>query len=249
MIYLKDERWRTLPVSAKLMAGRLETAFGLRTTAPQHLKQGELHLSGRGQYAGALKRLFDIMGAVLAILFLLPLLLMVAASIRLETPGPIFFSQLRFGEGGRMFYIWKFRSMHADRGDATGAQRTTAWDSRVTRIGRLIRRTSIDELPQLVNVLVGDMSLVGPRPHATHMQVEGVLFHELVPQYHLRHTVRPGITGWAQINGSRGEVDTAEKAFHRVALDLWYVSHWSILTDLRILFLTVSGGFLSRRAD
>ncbi|MFT8246073.1 sugar transferase [Roseomonas sp. BN140053] len=195
------------------------------------------------------KRVFDFVIALCALALLAPLMVLVMTAIFIDSPGSIFFSQLRFGQNGRLFRIWKFRTMHVAVSDASGGQRTLAWDPRVTRIGRFLRRTSIDELPQLLNVLLGHMSLVGPRPHTPHMRVEGVHYHEAVPNYHLRHLVRPGLTGWAQVNGSRGEVDTMAKAHRRVDLDLWYVENRSAYLDLRIVLRTAVGGFLSLRAD
>lgn len=195
------------------------------------------------------KRLFDIILAICTLVAVAPLLALVALIIRLESPGPILFSQLRFGRGKQLFRLWKFRTMKVVSADASGAQRTLAWDPRVTRVGRFLRRTSIDELPQLFNVLAGHMSLVGPRPHTPHMRVGETYFFEAVSNYHMRHVIRPGLTGWAQVNGSRGEVDTLEKACRRVELDLWYVDNRSALLDLKIMVRTVLGGFLSLRAD
>jgi lipopolysaccharide/colanic/teichoic acid biosynthesis glycosyltransferase len=139
--------------------------------------------------------------------------------------------------------------MYADRGDPSGEQRTIARDPRVTRIGRFLRRTSIDEMPQLINVLRGEMSLVGPRPHATHMRVDGLYYHDAVAGYRFRHRVKPGLTGWAQVNGWRGEVDTMEKAHRRLELDLWYIQRCSLALDTWIVLRTAFGGFASPRAD
>jgi lipopolysaccharide/colanic/teichoic acid biosynthesis glycosyltransferase len=135
--------------------------------------------------------------------------------------------------------------MQVDRGDSSGVERTIRNDPRVTRVGRILRRLSLDELPQLINVLRGEMSLVGPRPHAVKMEVGGRLYGDVVERYPHRHRVKPGITGWAQVNGLRGEVDTLEKARTRVAYDLYYIEHWSPWFDLRILMKTV-GIVLSR---
>ncbi|MDT8263354.1 sugar transferase, partial [Roseomonas sp. DSM 102946] len=191
----------------------------------------------------------DIALVMASLPLIAPVLIMAAIAIKLDSPGPVFFRQWRFGLGTQPVQILKFRSMYTDRGDTTGEARTTARDSRVTRVGRILRRTSIDELPQLLNVLRGDMSLVGPRPHATHMKVEGNYYFEAVEHYRLRHRVKPGLTGWAQVNGSRGEVDTLDKAYRRVDLDLWYINNWSITLDLKIIFKTVFGGFATLKAD
>lgn len=201
-----------------------------------------------GELGGAAKRAIDIMGAVIALLLLAPLLAVVALAIRAGSPGPALFRQRRFGIGSRSITVFKFRTMHATLGDATGARATAARDPRVTRLGRLLRRTSIDELPQLLNVLRGDMSLVGPRPHPLHMRVGDAYYFEAVRHYRARHRVRPGITGWAQVNGSRGAVDTLAKARRRVELDLWYIDNWSVWWDLRILLMTALA-FISPYAD
>ena len=199
--------------------------------------------------AGAAKRAFDIVVSGTALVALAPILGVIALAIRLESPGSVLFRQWRFGIGSRPILVLKFRTMHQDRCDTSGERRTTANDERVTWLGRILRRTSIDELPQLLNVLRGEMSLVGPRPHPLHMRVGDQYYFEAVERYRARHLVKPGITGWAQINGSRGEIDTLEKAHRRVTLDLWYLNHWSFGLDLRILFRTVFGGFVSFHAD
>jgi exopolysaccharide biosynthesis polyprenyl glycosylphosphotransferase len=199
--------------------------------------------------AGLAKRALDLVGASIALILFSPLILTAALLIKLESPGPALFRQVRFGCGGRAMEIWKLRSMYLDQGDVTGEARTLASDPRVTRIGRVLRRLSIDELPQLFNVLSGDMSLVGPRPHSVRMRVEGEYYHRVVASYPVRHRVKPGITGWAQVNGSRGEVDTLAKADRRVSLDLWYISNWSLALDLKILVRTAIGGFANLKAD
>jgi exopolysaccharide biosynthesis polyprenyl glycosylphosphotransferase len=202
-----------------------------------------------GGLDGAAKRAMDLAIGGAASIALAPVLALAALAIRLESPGPALFRQWRFGLGSRPILVFKFRTMRVDGCDATGERRTLACDPRVTRVGRFLRRTSIDELPQLINVLRGDMSLVGPRPHPLHMRVGGAYYFEAVERYRARHLVKPGITGWAQVNGSRGEVDTLEKARRRMALDLWYLDNWSLALDLRILLRTALGGFASPRAD
>lgn len=202
-----------------------------------------------GGLDGAAKRALDIVLSTLALVALGPLLAVVAVAVRLESPGPIFFRQKRFGLGGRHIEVLKFRSMRMESCDVTGANRTLARDPRVTRIGRILRRLSIDELPQLINVLRSDMSLVGPRPHPLHMRVGEHYYFVAVEEYRTRHVVKPGITGWAQINGSRGEVDTIEKARRRVELDLWYLENWSFWLDFRIIVRTILGGFSTKGAD
>jgi polysaccharide biosynthesis protein PslA len=181
----------------------------------------------------------DKLLAAVALLLLSPLLLLVALAIKLDSPGPVFFRQPRLGFNNRLIKVYKFRSMYSQQSDFVADRLTTRDDPRVTRLGRFLRRFSIDELPQLINVLLGDMSLVGPRPHALKAKAAGQLYHEVVAEYALRHKIRPGITGWAQISGWRGETDTEEKIIRRVEHDLFYMNNWSILFDLYILAMTV----------
>lgn len=181
------------------------------------------------------KRSIDIMIASAALICLMPLLILTALAIKLESRGPIIFRQRRSGFNGRHFQIFKFRTMSVlEDGDTVAqAQRD---DKRVTRIGCWLRRTSIDELPQLFNVLRGDMSIIGPRPHAIAHDGQ---FEKLVGKYAFRHHVRPGITGWAQVNGYRGETRTVADIEQRTKLDLWYIDNWTLSLDFRILFMTV----------
>lgn len=187
---------------------------------------------------GVLKEVIDRSLAVVGLVILSPLMLLVAIAIRLESKGPILFRQKRFGFNNNEISVLKFRSMFADKQDVSGAQRTKKGDSRVTFVGRIIRRTSIDELPQLVNVLKGDMSLVGPRPHATQMRVGDKFYFDAVKGYTSRHRVKPGITGLAQVRGLRGEIATTERARKRVEYDVYYIENWSPLLDLRIMIET-----------
>ena len=182
-----------------------------------------------------------VMDRVLAALMLVafaPVMAAVALAIRLESPGPVLFRQKRYGFNNELVEVFKFRSMYVDRCDATASKLVTRDDPRVTRVGRFIRKTSLDELPQLFNVLKGDLSLVGPRPHATQAKAADALYQEVVSGYFARHKVKPGITGWAQINGWRGETDTVEKIEQRVKYDLEYIDRWSIWFDLYILLKT-----------
>jgi Undecaprenyl-phosphate glucose phosphotransferase len=188
---------------------------------------------------GVMKELLDYGLAAIACLALMPILLLTAAAIRLESKGPIFFKQKRFGFNNNEISVLKFRSMYVDRQDFSGAQRTEKNDPRVTRVGRFIRRTSIDELPQLINVLKGEMSLVGPRPHATMMRVGDKYYFDAVKGYAARHRVKPGITGLAQVRGLRGEIDTTERARKRVEYDIYYIENWSPLLDIRIMIETL----------
>jgi len=188
----------------------------------------------------AAKRAFDIAVAGCGLALILPLLLVIAALIRLDSPGPVLFRQRRYGFNQQAFRIFKFRSMTtADDGPVVPQAKRN--DPRITRIGQILRRYNLDELPQLLNVLAGDMSLVGPRPHALAHDVE---FERRIANYARRHNVKPGITGWAQVHGLRGETDTDEKMARRVAYDHWYIDNWSFWLDVGILFRTV----LSRQA-
>ncbi|WP_051229010.1 undecaprenyl-phosphate glucose phosphotransferase [Pleomorphomonas oryzae] len=184
------------------------------------------------------KRVFDVAIASLAIVALSPLMLGAAIAVRTTSKGPILFRQPRYGFNNEVISVMKFRSMYADQADIKAEKVVTRGDPRVTPVGRFIRKTSIDELPQLFNVLKGDLSLVGPRPHAVNAHTAHKLWEEVVDGYFARHKVKPGVTGWAQINGWRGEVDTPDKIQARVEHDLYYIENWSVLFDLYILMLT-----------
>lgn len=192
----------------------------------------------------SLKRGFDVMCSAFLLFLLLPLFICVALAIGSETKGPIFFRQTRHGYGNRQFKVFKFRSMRVME-DGAAFRQATRSDPRITSVGNFIRRTNIDELPQLINVLIGDMSLVGPRPHPVALNED---FAGRIRYFHRRHNIRPGITGWAQVNGHRGETDTLEKMERRIAHDLWYIDHWSFELDLRILFGTVFSPVAYRNA-
>jgi lipopolysaccharide/colanic/teichoic acid biosynthesis glycosyltransferase len=166
-------------------------------------------------------------------------MLLVALAIKVDSPGPVFFRQKRLGANNRPFDLLKFRSMYAEQGDPLGQQLTRAGDPRITRVGSFLRRTSIDELPQLINVLRGDMSLVGPRPHPLAANAAGISYARAISEYPIRHRVKPGITGWAQVNGWRGETTRIEQIRRRVEHDLYYIENWSLAFDLLILTRTV----------
>ncbi len=184
------------------------------------------------------KRAFDIFFSLLAIALLWPIMLGAALAVKLTSKGPIIFRQQRHGFNNEIVEIYKFRSMYAEMSDPTARKAVTKNDPRVTPVGRFIRKTSIDELPQLFNVLQGRLSLVGPRPHAVAAQTKNRVYAEVVDSYFARHRVKPGVTGWAQINGWRGEIDTDDKIRGRIAADLYYIENWSLWLDLKILFLT-----------
>lgn len=185
------------------------------------------------------KRAIDIGISASALLILLPLLVVIVCAICLESKGSPLFTQIRWGRGNSKIRVFKFRSMRADMCDPSGVAQTVAGDKRITKVGAFLRKTNLDELPQLWNVLRGDMSLVGPRCHAVGMLAAGVEYENLVPRYHERHMVRPGLTGLAQMRGLRGPTDRPAKARARVAADLYYIENFSVLLDMRIMVGTL----------
>jgi exopolysaccharide biosynthesis polyprenyl glycosylphosphotransferase len=185
------------------------------------------------------KRVVDVVVGVAALIIAAPVMAVVAIAIRLESPGPALFRQRRHGFNNEEIVVWKFRSMRHETADAKAARQVSAGDDRVTRVGRFIRKTSLDELPQLINVLMGEMSLVGPRPHAVGMKTGDVESARLVAEYAHRHRMKPGMTGWAAIHGSRGPVDTPELVRRRVALDVEYIERQSVWLDLYIIAMTI----------
>jgi putative colanic acid biosynthesis UDP-glucose lipid carrier transferase len=194
--------------------------------------------------SGLVKRGSDILLSLLILLLITPLLLLVALGVKLSSPGPILFRQRRYGLDGKEIIVYKFRSMTVCEDGANIAQATRN-DQRITRLGAFLRRTSLDELPQFINVLQGRMSIVGPRPHAV---AHNELYRKLIKGYMVRHKVKPGITGWAQVNGYRGETETVEKMQKRIEFDLEYLRHWSLALDLWIIAKTVLVVFRDRHA-
>ncbi|RJF98371.1 undecaprenyl-phosphate glucose phosphotransferase [Noviherbaspirillum saxi] len=193
---------------------------------------------------GIVKDLFDRTFAIVALFLLMPLFIVIAILIKRSSPGPVLFRQPRLGLNGREFNVYKFRSMkiHQEQNVVTQA---TKHDPRITPIGAFLRRTSLDELPQFINVVLGDMSVVGPRPHALQ---HNEMYKDLLETYMLRHRVKPGITGWAQIHGHRGETDTVDKMARRVEFDLHYIQHWSLWMDVRIIIWTAFKGWTGKNA-
>jgi Undecaprenyl-phosphate glucose phosphotransferase len=189
-----------------------------------------------GTYASLMKKCFDLIFSTFALLFLLPLFILIATLIKLDSAGPIFYCPVRIGKGGKPFKVFKFRSMSQNDNPANGLLSTHKDDPRVTRVGRIMRKYSIDELPQFLNVLLGDMSVVGPRPHRSHLNKQ---LQETEERYMIRHYFKPGITGWAQVNGWRGPTETKEQKSQRTQHDLWYMENWSFRLDLRIVFMTI----------
>jgi Undecaprenyl-phosphate glucose phosphotransferase len=228
-----------LPVDIRISA----TASSLEFGAKAYTKLGDLPLlpvfdrplKGWGLF---LKNVIERLLAGVGIVLLAPVMLAVAAAVKYESKGPIIFRQKRYGFNNELIEVFKFRSMYVEQSDQSAAKLVTKGDTRVTRVGRVIRKTSLDELPQLFNVLAGQLSLVGPRPHATQAKAAETLYENVVDGYFARHKVRPGITGWAQINGWRGETDTREKLEQRVKHDLEYIDRWSLLLDLKIIAKT-----------
>jgi len=195
-------------------------------------------------FTTVIKRLEDVFIGSIILLLISPVLIAVGLGVKLSSPGPVIFKQERYGLDGRPIKVWKFRSMRVMDNGAVVKQATKN-DPRVTKFGAFIRRTSLDELPQFINVITGQMSIVGPRPHAVAHNEE---YRCLIDKYMLRHHVKPGITGWAQINGYRGETDTLDKMEKRVEYDLIYIQSWSLWLDLKIIFLTVFKGFIGKTA-
>lgn len=193
-------------------------------------------ISGTAQF---IKSVEDVVLASLFLVLTSPVIAVIAAAVKLDSKGPVFFRQHREGFNNKPILIWKFRTMYADRGEDENITQATKGDPRVTRVGAFLRRTSLDELPQIFNVLDGSMSVVGPRPHAASTRAAGRKFDEIVDRYAARHRVKPGITGWAQVNGWRGETDTEDKIIKRVEHDLYYIDNWSLWFDFTILVRTV----------
>lgn len=191
------------------------------------------------------KALEDRILAALILFIISPLLLLIALGVKLSSKGPVFFKQQRIGWDGRIINVYKFRTMIPHTEDAGTLTQATTADKRVTSFGKWLRKTSLDELPQFINVLQGRMSIVGPRPHAL---AHDALYKKLIHAYMQRHRVKPGITGWAQVNGWRGETDTLAKMQKRIEYDLYYINNWSFWFDLKIIFLTLLRGFINRNA-
>lgn len=227
-----------ISVQGEILVGEFASLFPLGmgkfgTTPTMVVSAGPLGLGDR-----AIKRLFDILISGSAILILSPLLLAVALAVRLESSGPALFRQTRIGRDNELFEIFKYRSMHIHMIDKAGHRSASRNDNRITRVGRIIRATSVDELPQLFNVFKGDMSLVGPRPHALGSRAADKLFWEVDQRYWHRHAVKPGMTGLAQIRGFRGATLVEADLSNRLQADLEYLEHWTIWRDVRIIFMT-----------
>ncbi len=228
-----------LPVDIRLLETEPSPDFPRhRRSRIGRLRLIELYKRPIGGARAFTKRAFDLVFASLLIVLFLPLMALVAIAVRLDSPGPVMFRQVRHGYNNRPITVWKFRTMYADKTDATGVRAVRRTDNRVTRVGRILRRSSLDELPQFFNVLRGDLSLVGPRPHAMAARTGDIVYQAVAETYSARHKVKPGVTGWAQINGWRGELNCDEKIRARIEHDLHYIENWSLWLDLRILVQT-----------
>ena len=238
-----------LPVDVRLCPG--EFAMRLGTLQASHIG-GHTFLNVIDQplrdWRSIAKTVEDRILGALILTLIAPLMVAIALLIRLDSPGPALFRQKRYGFNNQLIEVLKFRTMYQEMSDSNAERLTQRNDPRITRVGAFLRRTSLDELPQFLNVLRGDMSIVGPRPHALSAKAGTLLYQEAVKYYDARHRMKPGITGWAQVNGWRGETDTLEQIRKRVEHDLYYIEHWSIAFDLWIVARTIVGGFSGRNA-
>lgn len=234
---LVDIRWVPDVIALHMLSHRAVDFLGIPVI--------DLNRPASGGIAGIGKELFDRGFAAAALVALAPLLLAIAIAIKCTSPGPVFFSQPRLGLNGRRFKVLKFRSMRQHTEDNGQVTQATRKDPRITPVGHFLRRMSLDELPQFLNVLAGDMSVVGPRPHAL---AHNDLYKDKLAMYMQRHRVKPGITGWAQINGYRGETDTEEKMARRIEFDLYYIRHWSFWMDMKIILWTAFKGWTGNNA-
>jgi len=263
-INVPDQIWIALPLRAEALIQKLlevtsETPTTVRLVPDlfghELLNQGVTELAGvpvitlQGSRvdgrAQVVKAIEDRALSILILLLVSPLMLLIAIGVKVSSPGPVLFKQKRHGLGGKIVEVWKFRTMRVHQEHDGKVTQATRGDPRITRLGRFLRASSLDELPQFINVLQGRMSVVGPRPHAVEHNNH---YQTLVRRYMLRHSVKPGITGWAQINGYRGETDTLEKMAKRVECDIFYIRNWTIWFDLQIVALTVVRGFFQRSA-
>jgi Undecaprenyl-phosphate glucose phosphotransferase len=233
-------KFRPLPIDLRISIDPIADIFPLRTIGSiGGAKTIEVFNRPFKHVSGLLKTMEDKCLGLLLLVLLSPAMALIALAIRLDSKGPLLFVQERFGFNNKIFHVYKFRTMRSDEADPSGVRHTVPNDVRVTRIGRILRWLSLDELPQLLNVMRGEMSIVGPRPHVVAMRAGDKLYYEAVGDYFARHRVKPGITGWAQVHGLRGEIGDLLQARERVAYDLEYIDNWSIWLDLKILLMTV----------
>jgi len=243
------QRLKSLPVDIRLCPGPI--SFHLERAAVSHLAHLPLLNVLDRPLAGwqfVIKQIEDRVLAALILLLISPVLATIALLIKIDSPGPVLFRQQRYGFNNHLIEVLKFRTMRHDMRDETAEVLTRRNDPRITRIGAILRKYSLDELPQFFNVLRGEMSIVGPRPHAISAKAAGTLYDDAVRDYAARHRVKPGITGWAQVNGWRGETETLDQIRQRVAHDLVYIENWSLGLDLKIILMTLVGGFTGKNA-
>ncbi|HEY4343353.1 MAG TPA: undecaprenyl-phosphate glucose phosphotransferase [Parvibaculum sp.] len=240
---------KTLPVNVRLCPGLM--GFHLPHASFSHF--GDLPLLNvlnkpLSDWQSVLKDVEDRVASALILAMISPVMLGIAALIKFDSPGPVLFRQKRYGFNNQLIDVYKFRTMYNDQRDENAEQLTRRGDPRITKIGATLRKYSLDELPQFLNVVRGEMSIVGPRPHALSAKAAGRLYDEAVRDYASRHRVKPGITGWAQVNGWRGETETLEQIRKRVEYDLVYIEEWSLWLDIKIIWMTVLGGFTGKNA-
>jgi len=230
---------RTAPVDVRLCPEGVAFQFSDRAYSEVR-GVGMLNIYDRpmSHWASVIKSIEDRTLAILLLIFVAPLMAVIALAIKLDSRGSIIFRQRRYGFNNELIEVYKFRTLHPEKADVDAEKLVTANDDRVTRVGAFLRRSNLDELPQFVNVLKGEMSIVGPRAHAVKAKAAGQLYQEVVAEYFARHRVKPGITGWAQVNGYHGETDTREKIEQRVKYDLDYIEKWSLWLDLKIIMMT-----------
>ncbi|MCA2014059.1 undecaprenyl-phosphate glucose phosphotransferase [Cereibacter sphaeroides] len=228
-----------LPVDIRVMEGaEIPNSARRKRSKIGPFKLIEIYKRPIEGFSAVQKRLFDIVFGTIALVMFTPFMLATAVAIKLDSPGPVLFRQKRHGYNNKPIEVLKFRSMYTDLCDPTAVNAVRRGDNRVTKVGRFIRRASIDELPQFINVIKGDLSLVGPRPHATSARTGDMLYDQIERAYSARHKVKPGVTGWAQIKGWRGEMNSEEKIRQRLEHDLFYIEHWSLWFDLKIVLMT-----------
>lgn len=225
-------------VNVEVLAPELDAIGAIHTTSYHGTATAIIATGPLNAVDRVIKRTFDLAVSGGALLVLSPVLATVALLVKLDSPGPIFFVQQRIGKGNRMFRMYKFRSMYSKQSDHNASRLVTRGDTRITRLGAFLRKTSLDELPQLLNVLRGEMSIVGPRPHATGALAGGSLYWEVSPKYWNRHAVKPGLTGLAQVRGFRGNTETGDDLVNRLQADLAYLDSWSIWRDVALVFQT-----------
>lgn len=233
---LVDIRWVPDMIGIQMLSNRMIDFLGVTAV--------DLNCPVSSGMGGFIKSVFDRIFALAALILLLPLFVAIAVIIKCTSPGPVFFRQPRLGLNGKKIHVFKFRSMKMHQ-ESSSVIQATRDDPRITPFGNFLRRTSLDELPQFMNVLIGDMSVVGPRPHALQ---HNDIYKDLLEMYMLRHRVKPGITGWAQIHGFRGETDTVDKMRNRVQFDLYYIKNWSLVMDMKIIFWTTFKGWTGANA-